>query len=101
MVDLFPPSRYLPKSLYPGYQAGRNLLRMTTNCFDSLLKTMIEKMNKSALNIETAMAARWWQDRNSLGLDETDVSMLAGTMYVPYYLSLRTFFFVSNCHICY
>ncbi|GJJ15587.1 hypothetical protein Clacol_009865 [Clathrus columnatus] len=80
-VDIFPPARYLPQFLFPGYKAGMQLQAMTKKCFNPLMDTVIEKMNSSALDIDTAMAARWWRDRSSLGFDETDVSMLAGTMF--------------------
>lgn len=82
IVDLLPPTRYLPKFLLPCYKAGMDLQLITTKCFNSLFDAMLEKMNNSALNVETAMAARWWQNRAALGFDATDISMLAGTMYV-------------------
>ncbi|GJJ15858.1 hypothetical protein Clacol_010136 [Clathrus columnatus] len=80
-LDHIPFLRYLPKFLTPGHRTGMRLQNLTRKCFDTLFDDMLGRISNGQMDSNAAMAARWWKDREVLGFDKDDVSMLAGTMF--------------------
>jgi hypothetical protein len=80
LVDLFPSLDLLPDILAPWRAAALDQRKLTHRVFKGLLGSVLDRLARGELALEDSFAARLWQDRERLLMDELDVAYLAGAM---------------------